>query len=156
MYDRNLVAGILGVALSIGVWLVADTFPFKTASLGERPDFYPKVIAAGLAITSIALVWTKYHHLGGDKKREPKLSQIARIKFCLMVLAMGLYAFSIPRLGYFASTILASLGVSLIAYWSFDWKKFLYMGLNAAGICGLIYLIFKVMFKFNLPQGLLF
>jgi hypothetical protein len=150
---RNLGAGILGLALSVGAWTISDSFPSQMANAGAGPDFYPKIIAACLGVTSLALILT------GNKNQEgacAPLSGLALAKFLVLALSLAAYIFCIPRLGYFVSTILFSILASFIAYWKFDLKKLLYSCVNTAAICIVIYLTFKVMFKFSIPSGILF
>ena len=96
-HNRNLVAGILGLALSTGAWLVADTFPEQMAGSGTGAGFYPKILAVCIAVTSVCLIRTGFG--ASADARATAFPRLARIKFVLLLAAMGLYAFCIPRLG---------------------------------------------------------
>ena len=152
-YNHNTVAGIMGLVVAVGTWVVSNSFHAAMTESGLGPDFYPKVLAVLLGGTSLVLV---FGSIPVAKRQGAELTGLSLARFVLLTLLLCGYAFSITRLGYFSSTIIMSFLATLIGYWEIDRKKILYACITTGAVSFSIYLMFKVLFKFSLPRGILF
>ena len=151
--NQNTVAGIMGLVLAVGAWTVSNTFQVTMDDAGLGPGFYPKVISVCLGLTSLALI---FGNVPTVDRQGATLSGLPLIRFTLLILLLCFYAFTITRLGYFSSTIIMSFLATFIGYWEIDRKKILYACICTGVVCLSIYCIFKVLFRFSLPRGILF
>lgn len=153
-YSRSFVTGLLGLSLSVAAWVATGFFPVIMASSGAGPEFFPRIVAAALGLTSVCLVVSGWYHK--DAARKETMGSLPRVKFVLLLACLIAYAFGMVKLGYFFTTFLFSIVASLIAYWKVNGRNILYVALNALVICSIIYCVFKIVFKFTLPGGLFF
>ena len=151
--NQNTVSGILGLLIAVGTWTISNTFHSTMAEANLGPDFYPKVIAICLGLASLALI---FGNVPEAKKQGAPLTGLPLIRFVLLILLLWFYAFTITRLGYFSSTIIMSFLATFIGYWEIDRKKVFYACITTGAACLSIYCIFKVLFRFSLPRGILF
>ncbi|GHV49944.1 hypothetical protein FACS1894168_0410 [Deltaproteobacteria bacterium] len=151
--SQNTVAGIMGILLAAGTWAVSNTFHATMAEAGLGPDFYPKGIAILLGLTSLVLI---FGHVPVTKRQGVELKGLPFARLVLLLVLLWAYTLLITRLGYFSSTIIMSFLATFICYWEIDKTKILYACVTTGVVCISIYGIFKVLFQFSLPRGILF
>lgn len=152
MKKGNVVSGVVLLALSIWLFVMAHALPVKATS-ATGPGFFPKIIAALMAVMSVALIareWLAWRRTGG---MAPPVAW-GNWKRMLMVLAaiLGFTAF-VSILGFLITTFLF-LFVMLFLLEPVKktiWKKLLI----AAVMTAVVYVIFAVVFGASLPRGLL-
>ncbi len=152
MKKGNVASGIVLLAFSIWIFIMAQALPVKATS-ATGPGFFPKIIAILLAVISIAIVvreWLAWH-----RTREMAQPIVwGNWKRMLLVLAAVVgYTAILRTLGFLISTFLFLLVMLLIMEPSRKaiWKKLLI----AAVMTGIVYVVFAVIFGASLPRGLL-
>ncbi|MEA4891889.1 MAG: tripartite tricarboxylate transporter TctB family protein [Peptococcaceae bacterium] len=147
----DLFAGIAGVMVSITAWVVAGSFPhFATAKAG--PAFYPQVVAALFAVTSLALILQ-----AAREKRECEglsAGQLKKLAGVLLIL-VGYY-FGMSYLGYFTATFIAGIVLAICVFRKISKETLILSLMTTLIICGGIYVIFQILLKAPLPRGILF
>lgn len=148
----DLVAGIIGLIISIVTWNVAGSFPaFAVQNAG--PSFFPRVLCVLFGFLSVAII------CGGLKNKEKhgnKMSKTEWVKFLSIITLLIVYYFTMNIIGYFTTTFVLSFFIALIIFGSIQKRILIYCSLNSGVICLTIYLIFRIMLKAPLPYGLLF
>lgn len=143
--------GLALLALGVFVWLHAAGFP-KVPGTAYGPAFFPQVLAAGLGVTAILLIWRGARQVmsgGGLSDFAPWIREPGRwLGLLLMLSSLAIYAWLDDILGFhltgFAITaiFMAYLGVRL-------WQALLYSLLTVIAI----WLLFARLLLVPLPGG---
>lgn len=150
MRKANIVFSILGMLLCAYIWISSASFP-RDAIMIIGPDFFPRVMATGMGIASIALLlhtlWIG--HAGEAKPIHFKDPGIRRA--IIVFVAAALYAVLLEPLGFIIATILFMMFMMYML-------KFRSYGLmllaSAATVCIVIF-AFQIMLQIQLPSGIL-
>lgn len=148
----NMTAGILGILLSVVVWVASAGFPVFELK-GAGPEFYPRFMALLLTGLSILLIFQ-------GAKAEPEKSQAidkTKLRQLLVVLALVIvYYLFLKKIGYFVTTFVVCTLVALVLFGKPTKKTIFQALINSTLICGAIFVVFRIMLKAPLPHGLLF
>lgn len=156
MKTKNLIllaclAGLMGLVL---YWM--RDLPSASASVGYGPDFYPKfllVVLAGLAV--ILLVQTLLGKGDAAEASDEKKSDSAETRHQWLMMAafaaMGMaYALLLNILGFIiVSILLVFCGMKLMG------GKWIPSAIISVVSVVILYVIFKIGFKVQLPDGIL-
>jgi putative tricarboxylic transport membrane protein len=148
----NLVIGILGILLAIFVWIISAEFPIFQLK-GAGPDFYPRSIALFILGLSILLINEGYRV---ETKNNQVITKRKLRKLFITLIILVIYYLLLELLGYFVTTFAMCLSVSLLLFSKLNKKTIIMSLFSSTVICFAIYIIFRVLLKAPLPNGLLF
>ena len=108
---RDLVAGLIGLALSIWLLVLTRGMP-RSTFVPIGPDFYPRIVLVLTAILSLAVI-------AGDLARRRRAASAGGTpaNYRLVVLtfaAFGLYVGLLPHLGFRLATLLFVAGLQIL------------------------------------------
>lgn len=150
--NYDVVFSIAGLLLSVVVWVVSASFPeFAVSAAG--PASYPRAVAVIFAVICLAMI---VQALRGHKTRHEPLSRTEYLRLLGVVVILVAYYFAMKYLGYFSSTFIAGVVLSLFVFGQVTKKNLLWSAVSAALSCAGVFLIFQVLLKASLPRGLLF
>jgi len=146
----NLIAGIVGLALAAFIYFYANTFPNAVNEL-IGPDFFPKLMATGLAIATVChLITTMLTKVPKDfGPLSPADPGVRRILFCL--LGTIVFAFLIKPLGFIPSSALFMFGICYLL----GMRKYVMMAAVSICVPLVVALGFQYGLKIFLPPGIL-
>jgi hypothetical protein len=140
--QRDVWAGLLFIAIGLGLGLGA--LNYKLGSSAEPgPGYFPLGLGALLALLG-AVVLVRSRHAGADGGR---IGRIAWRPLAIIVLAVLLFGFALPRLGLLLTMPLLII-VTGLAGDEFAWPEAL---LTAAFMTALSWLVFVVALSMPLP-----
>jgi len=146
----NIVCGCIGLALSAYVWIATASFPKDHISL-IGSDFFPRLLAFGLAASSITMM-----AIAAITKKE-ELFEIMNIRekgmqrAVICLLATIAYALLIPRLSFILSSMLFLFGIMYML----KNRKWIQMTLIAVIVPIAVFKIFEQLLGILLPLGIL-
>ncbi|MBZ4655118.1 MAG: hypothetical protein JG781_2475 [Peptococcaceae bacterium] len=150
MKKADIIAGILGLALSVYVAWAAAQFPEdKVLLLG--PHFFPTLLAIGLGLMSLILIAKAM--LGKAKKagetfdlKDPGIQRAG-----IALLATILYGILLPHVGF----IIMSIVYLFFLMCLLKQRNYSKMLAIALGVTFIVYGIFRVALNITLPTGFL-
>ena len=145
---EDYITALSGLVISSFVFLNSESFVVNDGGLAKNPAYYPRMLALLLAVLSISLiVRAVLHREGGSVSVNKELLKNIGIIFGLILL----YALLFPFVGFAASSFLFLVcGVRL---YGGSWKEALLCGVPVtAGV----YIVFHILMKVPMPQGILF
>ncbi|MDT8862145.1 tripartite tricarboxylate transporter TctB family protein [Alkalihalobacillus sp. MEB130] len=162
---RELISAIAFLLFSIFMYVSTNNIRSMT-DMGVGPDFAPKLVAIGIFILSaIHLIkvlkdWKKpiaeKEEVGEEQvKRDYKKFHIKK-KYrnaFLTILAIALYFFSVPILGFLLSTIIYLLLQMFLLGERKYWNIPVFLILSIVVACS-VYYIFRLVFEVRLPVGI--
>jgi hypothetical protein len=156
---EDIIAGIIFMGISIFLFIQTLKFP-KPPVQGTGPSFWPQVILTLMVIFSIALI------INGLTSRKTGAAGTARPKVALNVksvpksvwgiLVTTLFVFFFKQLGYMLSTFFFLIILINVINFDLRPKKLITSAIQSLLMLGMIYLIFDVFLKVNLPKGSFF
>ncbi len=145
----SLIGGVLLVLSLLVLWHVQGFPPAPGQDYG--PAVFPGVIALGLALASIALIWQGYHGRQAWLQVDVGLrSGRHLVAFAIVIVGTVLYILLVDRLGF----IVCSIGLLVALQWACGvrWGLNLCVALVATLA---IHTAFYKLLKVPLPWGLL-
>lgn len=105
MKIADFIAAAVGLLLCAAVWLVSSDFP-KDVIMKIGPEFFPRIVAAGMGLACVALVVNALH-VNSDEQA-PTLSFLdPGIQRALIVLGItAVYIAVLDFLGFIVATII--------------------------------------------------
>lgn len=150
MRKANFVFSILGLVLCAYIWISSAAFP-RDAIMVIGPEFFPRVMATGMGIASVALLihtlWIG--HAGEAKPINFKDPGIRRA--IIVFVAAVLYAMLLEPLGFVITTILFMIFMMYMLRFRSYGLMFL---ASIATVCIVIF-AFQIMLQIQLPPGIL-
>jgi hypothetical protein len=155
MGKKEIIIGAFLMALSAVFFVL--TFDFPEQTLAFSPKIFPRFVSACLFLMSLLLVIQAVKALRKTKQEPKPTSEKALDKVYLMRLSSGLiigYAYTqiLPLTGYIVATPLFIAGIMLV----FNEKKWTKIAANSIVTSGLLYVLFRIIFKVPLPRLSLF
>ena len=148
----NLVSALAGMAFSATAYIMTLSFKqFKNVPVG--PEFFPRYLAAGLFICSVALL---IQSLRANPKKDKKAPTISPLDKGMQRLFAGIgiimvYALCWEPVGFIIATPLAMAGMMLLL----GYRKYLMMVIFSLGTTLVVYGAFKIFLNVDMPLGLL-
>jgi putative tricarboxylic transport membrane protein len=146
---RDTLSGLLLMVFGVAVIVHARTFP-ATPGQGVGPGFFPSVIAAGLALGGLVLVWTGRNERGvkwlqfDDWVRKPRMA----LNAFLVVGSLVGYVLMVDSVGFF----LTAFGFLLILFLAFGVRKRWAAPIAIVATAGL-HFAFYTLLRVPLPWG---
>lgn len=146
----NIVSSIVGLCIAAFVYFYSNTFP-KIKSMAIGPDFFPKMLAIGLALMSLFLLITALtsRFQRGFGTLSVKDKGVQRILICLA--ATIVFAWLIKRLGFIPSSALYMYFMCYVL----GMRKHIMMIIISIAVPVVIALSFQYGLKIFLPAGIL-
>ncbi|MED5535780.1 MAG: tripartite tricarboxylate transporter TctB family protein [Pseudomonadota bacterium] len=147
MVRRNVLAGVVLLAIGLGYGVLTADLPDRTLPGTPGPAFLPWLITAGWLALSTALLVRGL--LGGGKKSDvieyhiPTQSWLALVGFAAYLLLL-------PTLGFIVASILFFAGLT----WLYGERNKLLIALTAIIIPIVLFYLFAAGFQVLLPRGL--
>ncbi|MFN3390950.1 MAG: tripartite tricarboxylate transporter TctB family protein [Meiothermus ruber] len=136
----ELLVCLIALALGLAAWLISDTFP-RTAEGYLGPALFPKLLAVGLAIASLSLLYRNLRQpgLGASLKllAWPNLLRIGGI-----LLALALTPWALGKLG-----LLGSAGALVLLSSLLLGARWLEALLTALFMVAFVYVVFVQLLK---------
>lgn len=150
MRKVNIISSIIGLLLCAYIWISSAAFP-TDAVMKIGPDFFPRLMATGLAVASIALLihtfWTNV--TGAAEMISFKDPGIQRALICFV--AAIIYVLLMTVLGFIPSTII----FMMFMMYKLQFRAWLKMFLVSLGTALAVQFAFQGMLDIQLPMGLL-
>ncbi len=136
----ELLVCLIALALGLAAWFISDTFP-RTAEGYLGPALFPKLLAVGLSLASLSLLYRNLRQpgLGASLQRLPwpNLLRIAGI-----LLALALSPWALGKLG-----LLGSAGVLVLLSSLLLGARWLEALLTALFMVAFVYVVFVQLLK---------
>ncbi len=114
---RDFWSGAMFLVLGVLFAVLSQSYRMGTpARMG--PGFFPTMLGALLALLGAAIVWQSL----GQRGREERVGAFGWRETLLVLLAIGLFAAALPRLGLVVAVALLIV-VSALASHEFSWKE---------------------------------
>ena len=147
MARRNIIAGVVMLAVSIGYGVLTAGLPDRSLPDTPGPAFLPTLITLGLLVLSVALlirgvVDARRESGGADRYGVPARGWIALAGFAVYV---GL----LPSLGFVAASVLFFAGLM----WLYGERNKILIGLTSILVPVVLFYLFTAGFQILLPRG---
>ena len=163
MERRNILAGLVLLALSAGYGYLIGTIPDRTLPNTPGPTFFPWIIAGAAAALSLALVLQGVAALAGSAKGlvgaqaaedevKPEADGPGK-GFLLAVAALvwfALYLAALPFAGFIVASFIFFGGLMLL----YGARNPLLIAVASCAIPAALYLLFRHVFTILLPTGI--
>lgn len=145
--NKHLWVGLLSSLLGAWVYWTASGWDDQSiAGAGLSMGIYPRLVGAALVLTGVLLI-LRARKIKGEPASINLLGPTA------VVLALILaYFFLIPYLGFFRAGFLFVATLMLLLRGTAWWKALL----TAAGIAGMVWVVFSYLLKVQFPAGSIF
>ncbi|MGP1678657.1 MAG: tripartite tricarboxylate transporter TctB family protein [Burkholderiales bacterium] len=155
--SRDGVAGLIGLALSIGMLVLTRGLP-HSAFVPVGPEFYPRIVLGIMAALSALLIvsdlWRHYKQpaaapAAAEAVPEKRNYQLVAITFAIF----GVYVALLSVLGYRLSTFLFMLALQPALNWPSNPRRWIMVLVYALAATALTYLVFDTYLSVLLPRG---
>ena len=153
MKKANIVAAIIGMGFSVGVFIVTLGFrKFRNVPVG--PEFFPRWLAIGLFACSVALLVQALKTKPASDKPAPTLSLFDKgMQRLLIGLAVVLiYAFSWNFIGFIIATPFGIFALMFVL----GLRKYPAMIAFSFGAMIVIFCAFRYLLGIDMPLGILY
>jgi len=148
VFMKDYIVGISGLGLSLYVFVASKAFQKIGLGISEDPAYYPRILAALMAMMSIGLLIGALKKRGKLQIRINKELLVNLSKFLVVLIA---YILIMNPLGFIISTAMFSFSM----IWLFGGKKKQAV-ISALPISLLIYFLFSYLLRVPLPKGILY
>src|SRR5574344_506831 len=105
MKKVNYFCGVLGLLFSAYIWISSAAFPVdKVMKIG--PDFFPRLMAVGMIISSLALLINTHLHNSTAAAETISFRDPGIRRAIIIFIGALVYAFAMTYLGFIPSTII--------------------------------------------------
>ncbi len=134
-----------------------DTYTFPVTPVqGAGPAFWPRLLSILLIILSVILIISSFK---GEEKSTDSSKKI-NYKPNIGILLSVLYFLLFKKVGFVVTTFFYFCGLSILVQGSessfSNIKGLALMIFQSAVLLGIVYFVFKVFLRVNLPQGMFF
>lgn len=152
--NANTVLAVLGLIVSVVIFVVTRAYPYAPIEIGGAPGLYPRVLAVFLAVLSLAVFVEGWLH--PVPVRFPTGANLARLLGLIGLLALAPFLFE--WLGFRIMGIVVTLGTMLLlSDWrSLDARRLAVLVVTAVGATLALYFIFESVARVPLPRGRIF
>lgn len=149
MRRRNLISGIILLAIGIGYAVLTSSLPTRAIGSATQPSFFPWIVAVIFITLSAALLIQGLRPIANDGV--PKAPDVARSKYIWGFVAFVVYLALLPILGFVAANI-PFFGFLMYLYGA---RRPAWLAVGAVGIPVTLFFLFREVFQIRLPSGLL-
>lgn len=151
MKRADIIAGILGLALSGYIFFVTAGFP-EDQVVRVGPAFFPRMLAAGLAIFSLILLFNAIIRRQQESDTHFSLKDPGTRRAIISLAATIIYCLCFDLLGFITCTIIYLLFLMLLL----KERRYVQMTITALVVTMVVFFIFKVLLNITLPMGTLY
>ncbi len=152
--NANTALAVVGLLVSVTIFVVTRTYPYAPLEIGGSPGFYPRVLAVFLALLSIAVFvegWIRRVRVAF-----PRGANLVRLLGLMGLLTLTPLMFE--WLGFRIMGIIVALGTMLLLS---DWRRLdartlVVIALTAVAATFALYFIFESIARVPLPRGRIF
>lgn len=148
MNKPNFIYSILGLILSIYVFLTASSFPTPPGNT-IGPGYYPMLLSIGLLVMSSVLLIQTLLRVGKEEFEKFNIKSSEVIRFAVSFIATVIYAIAMQFLGF----ILASVLYLFFLMYLLKNREYIKMSIISVGVSVSVYLIFSNVLNLTLPLG---
>lgn len=148
MNKPNFIYSILGLILSIYVFLTASSFPTPPGNT-IGPGYYPMLLSIGLLVMSSVLLIQTLLRVGKEEFEKFNIKSSEVIRFAVSFIATVIYAIAMQYLGF----ILASVLYLFFLMYLLKNREYIKMSIISVGVSVSVYLIFSNVLNLTLPLG---
>ena len=153
MGKKEIIIGVFLMVLSLVFYLLTYQFPHQT--LAFSPRIFPRFVSVCLFIISCVLLIqgiTAVQGRTGEKSLPPTIDKVFLIRLFLGILIGYAYTRLLPLAGYLGATPPFIAGIMLV----FNEKRWLKIVATSVITTGLLYILFRIIFRVPLPRFSLF
>jgi putative tricarboxylic transport membrane protein len=153
MKKANIIAAIIGMGFSVGVFIITLGFKkFKNVPVG--PEFFPRWLAIGLFACSVALIIQALRVKPAEDRPAPTLSLRDRgiLRLLAGVAIIVVYAISWNFLGFIIATPLAVFGLIFLL----GLRRYPVMIVFSVSAMTVIFCAFRYLLGIDMPMGFLY
>lgn len=148
MKRADIVAGILGLCLSLVIFYLTASFP-EDQVVRVGPAFFPRLLAAGLGIFSAILLVSAFLKTNQTTASGFSLKDPGIRRGIVSVAATVLYCYLFEYLGFITLTIIYLIFLMLLL----KERHYLQIASTSIGVTIAVFFIFKVLLNITLPMG---
>ena len=150
MKKVNYFCGVLGLLFSAYIWISSAAFPVdKVMKIG--PDFFPRLMAVGMIISSLALLINTHLHNSTATAETISFRDPGIRRAIIIFIGALVYAFAMTYLGFIPSTIIFMMFMMYKLQLKSYGRMFIVSLLTALAVVG----AFQGFLDIQLPMGFL-
>jgi putative tricarboxylic transport membrane protein len=153
MGKKEIIIGVFLMIISLVFYVLTYQFPHQT--LAFSPRIFPRFVSVCLFIISCILLIqgiTAVRRRTGEKGLMPIIDKVFLIRLFLGILIGYAYTRLLPLVGYLVATPFFIAGIMLV----FNEKRWLKIVATSVITTGLLYILFRIIFRVPLPRFSLF
>ena len=153
MKRADIIAGLLGLALAVYVFVVTGSFPEdKVVLMG--PAFFPRMLASGVAVFSLVLLGSAFIKRYSEKEKNLGLSfrNKGLQRAAMSLAATLLYCLGLEYLGFFVCSVIYLIFLMFLL----QDRKYLQMALTSIIVTVVVFIVFRSFLNITLPLGTLY
>ena len=151
MKRADIVAGLLGLGLSLLVFYLTASFP-EDQVVRVGPAFFPRLLAAGLGLFSSILLVSAFFQKTTAVHPGFSLKDPGVQRGIISVGVTVIYCFLFDYLGFITCTIIYLLFLMFLL----KERKYIQMAVISISVSVVVFFIFKVLLNITLPMGTLY
>ena len=148
MKRADIIASILGIALSLFIFYLTSGFP-EDQVVRVGPAFFPNLVAAGLGIFSALLLLSALTRKDIDNYQRFSFKNRGIQRSILSVAATVVYCLLFEVLGFITCSILYLIFLMILLR---D-RQYIQITITATTVTVAVFYIFKVLLNISLPMG---
>lgn len=146
----NTIIGVAGLLLSLYVWISSNAFPEDLYN-PTNSDFFPKICAAGLAGSCVALLVSSLIFKANDEYDSLTLKKKENLNVLVIILLGFAMLAGLKTIGFLIAASVYMLAVEAILGYR-NWK----VGIPSTILfTAAVYFIFKELLMISLPLGVM-
>ncbi len=140
--STNILSGVVGIVIALGMYLYAGTFPSRAASAA----LYIRFLAVVLGSFSVILLGKSFYSKNSDK-----IGWIERPRFFFATAGLLIvYIIIMNVIGFFLSSFLFMFGLA----WILGYRRLISLSIGSFSLLALIYVVFVHFLSVPVPTGL--
>lgn len=150
MKKTNIASGLIGLAISVYVWITASKFPQNNSATDPGAAFFPKIMAAFTAILCLILIISALVSKKEEGKSSISLTPGAKRAFIGLAMFL-LYCLLFKSLGFILDTVWLLFATMFLM----ENRRWVQMTIISIAVPVIVYFIFSKLLYVMLPDGLL-
>jgi magnesium-transporting ATPase (P-type) len=156
---RNIYSAIVFIVIGVIFYYETLNFPNKTGSGDVGSAFWPRTIITIIIILSIILIITSIKDKAtSEKNKKNTLADSLKkvVKPSIGIAICFVFLFLLKILGFVVTVFAMYVGLAALMYQKLDLKKLALLSSQALFLIIIMYFLFGMFLKVDLPRGVLF